>query len=210
MKFWLVVNVRICERLHCNHWKYILKDTYERISALLHGGFNFRENRKWGCLRARRWVKSRHNHGGQYRGNCHPGVRSVNIVGIGWYSPFSIERCILTVKKDQSVGSYTTCATLCTSSFKRGLQVYFRCPLCQSLLSIMWNSTLMKMWKLEGHLGEQKHLISIMSQYLKKVGLPDISILTGPHLPSQIPTVCLASQSIMMTQSSRALSRRWP
>ena len=208
MKFWLVVNVRICERLHCNHWKYILKDTREYFSVAPRW-LHFRESKR-GCIRVSRWSKARCNHGGQYRGHCHPGVRSVNIVGIGWYSPFSIERCILAVKKDQSVGSYTTCASLCTSSFKRGLQVYFRCPLCQSLLSIMWNSTLMKMWKLEGHLGEQKHLISIMSQYLKKVGLPDISILTGPHLPSQIPTVCLVSQSIMMTQSSRALSRRWP
>ena len=206
MKFWLVVNVRICERLHCNHWKYILKDTYERISALLHGGFNFRENRKWGCLRARRWVNSRHNHGGQYRGNCHPGVRLVEVLSTAkplstrvypfpltnalkrrtcWlYKPFRVALVSNTWSFNGSC--------MCVSGF------LYASPSSQLCETLHW-------WKCE--IWEGTKVIKDQVHFQSPV--PDISTLTGPHLPSRILTVCLASQSIMMTQSSRALSHRW-
>ena len=181
MKFWLVVNVRICERLHCNHWKYILKDTQEYFS-IAPRWLHFRES-NWGCIRvswskAQRWrlVQGKPSPRCKIsRGGDHYIVKPLTTMFSEQCGQkrlfneqcllFSIVRCILSVKKDQSVVlvvftvQNATCAELCTSLFK----VYFRCPLCQSLLSIMWNSTLMKMSKLGGHLGEQKRPMSMSS-----------------------------------------------
>ena len=161
MKFWLVVNVRICERLHCNHWKYILKDTREGFS-IAPRWLHFREP-KWGCIRVR-WSRSRCNHGSQYRGNCHPGARSIE--GLTTVKPlwnnvqlnlsfWAMHIALSLIVKIDYVLTIQKVTILYHCIIQRWLQGKFRCPPCQSLLSIMWNSTLMKMSKLEGLQGKE-------------------------------------------------------
>ena len=138
--------------------------THKNISALLHGGF-ISENQigdayvRVSWSKAQRWrpVQGKPSPRCKIsRGGDHYIVKPLTTMFSEQCgqkrlfneqcSPFSIDRCILIY-----------------FIIQRGLQVYFRCPLCQSLLSIMWNSTLMKMSKLGGHLGEQKHPISMSS-----------------------------------------------